>query len=75
MNREELTSALQEEPSVTDLQSLHGPIREHTGLYVPNRPTEVEDWWERKKGVVTRRLNPDEEEETENDTDNESDNE
>lgn len=75
MNREELESKLQEEPSVTDLQNLHDAIREHTGLYVPNRPVEVEDWWERKKSVVMRRLNPEEEEETQDDNDNETDNE
>lgn len=74
MNREELESRLQQEPSVTDLQSLHDAIREHTGLYVPNRPVEVEDWWERKNSVVMRRLNP-EEEETQDENNNETDNE
>mgnify|MGYP000435658727 CR=1 FL=1 len=80
MNQEELNSQLEGEPSVTKLQSLHDDIREHTDLYVPNRPSEVEDWWERKKSVVTRRLSPDEEqavEQTEEETEeehNETDN-
>jgi hypothetical protein len=66
MNQEELYETIQNsEMTVTDLQSLSDDIREHTGLYVPNRPTEVEDWWERKKGVVARRLNPDADDEEE----------
>lgn len=81
MNEEELYDTVQNNDlGVSDLQRLHDDIREHTGLYVPSRPTEVEDWWRRKKSVVSRRLsdedtngevNGNQEQETQSEGDNE----
>jgi hypothetical protein len=58
MNQDELYDALQEGLTIFKLQSLRSDIRRHTGLYVPNRPTEVAEWYGQKKSVLSRKANP-----------------
>lgn len=58
MNQTELYETVKSGVDVLELQSLRSDIRRHTGLYVPTRPTEVESWYENKKSVLTRKVNP-----------------
>jgi len=58
MNQIELYETVKDGLTILELQSLRSEIRRHTGLYVPNRPSEVESWYENKKAVLTRKSNP-----------------
>jgi hypothetical protein len=58
MNQTELYETVKSGVDILELQSLRSDIRRHTGLYVPTRPTEVESWYENKKSVLTRKVNP-----------------
>lgn len=55
------------------LQQVRDAVREHTGLHVPRRVGDVEDWWERNKSTVARKLNDEEDgedDEADEDTEN-----
>lgn len=58
MNKAELYEAVSSELTAFELQSLSDPIRHHTGLYVPSRPVDIESWYEEKRSVLTRKSNP-----------------
>lgn len=62
MNRTELKELYESGrlDSVQRLRNLRGAIQEHTGLTVPRRPADVEEWWNSKKSVFARNLNEDE---------------
>lgn len=79
MNQEELKQELDGDVSIAKIQQLRDPIRVHLGMSVPRRPADVEDWYERKKSVLTRKLNTeqdvDKDEDESEDDENESESE
>lgn len=61
--------------SVQFLLAHRDDILNHTGLLVPQRPDEAEEWWDDNKATFARKINKgDSDGESENDSD-ESDNE
>lgn len=58
MNKEELLEEYESGrlDSVSRLMNVRSHLRRATGKSVPQRPSEVREWWQRNKSVVAKRL-------------------